>query len=161
MAKQSRALIFIFNGYEPSTELIEVLGRELGTRCDVIDHVDNFLLDAKDIANAVMRCATKPVVKQEQHEYTAEENAIIFIGSTMREALGSSYKPERFVSALMERIHQARIHPDEGLNKQFMNAMFILSQDNLVVSKALLRKYYMSEAKIALIKNVYNIMKTF
>lgn len=165
---ETRALMFIFTGEEPSNGLVKDLAGMLTHACNVSDHLEYYMLDSDDIAKILSFHMMLKVSKQEQKlyqsaqqkEYTPEEEAVIYIGTVMADVLGAAYKPEDFVATLTQKISEARIEKTEE-SKRFMNALFILSQEDLVISQCLLRKYKLNEKKLLLIKRVYNLVSTY
>lgn len=157
MNKNLKALIVMYEGDTVSSELVASIGSAINAECRA-KNISVYSYDEKDIANAIIKFATPEEEPKSNHsEYNAEEKAVIYIGTLFQNVLGQSYKTETFVSALTQKISEARYASDED-SKAFMNALFVLSQEDLHISQALLRKYRMNESKILIIKRIYNIV---
>lgn len=157
MNKNLKALIVMYEGDAASSRLVAAIGTAINSECNG-KNVSVYSYDEKDIANAIIKFATPEEEPKSNHsEYNPEENAVIYIGTLFKNVLGQSYKTETFVSALTQKISEARYASDED-SKAFMHALWVLSQEDLHISQALLRKYRMNESKILIIKRIYNIV---
>lgn len=157
MNKNLKALIVMYEGDAASSRLVAAIGTAINSGCNG-KNVSVYSYDEKDIANAIIKFATPEEEPKSNHsEYNPEENAVIYIGTLFKNVLGQSYKTETFVSALAQKISEARYASDED-SKAFMHALWVLSQEDLHISQALLRKYRMNESKILIIKRIYNIV---
>ena len=157
MNKNLKALVFMYEGDAVSSELVANIGTAINAECKG-KNISVYSYDEKDIANAIIKFATpEEEPKSKPSEYNPEENAVIYIGTLFQNVLGQSYKTETFVSALTQKISEARYASDED-SKAFMHALWVLSQEDLHISQALLRKYRMNESKILIIKRIYNIV---
>jgi len=161
MSKEPRALVFLFNGTEPDTITIRNMVSMLAAGCTiVVENCEYYSFNSADLAKLSLKMAVNSVnTTESKEELTAEEQALIFIGNEFKEEL-SDYKPELFLSKLLQRIAELRTSSDSEYAKAFMNALFILSQKDLNISQSLLRKYRLNEKKILMIKQVYNLIKS-
>lgn len=168
MAKQTRAIVIIFNGEEPSSEHFALITQFLVNHVNATGETNNFTFDAKDIAKFVLgSLKTGHIVDVSSDgsktEKTPEEEAIIYVGTIMAEDLKKPFNGYELFSTLVNKMTELRTSAQLGgagaeAHKQFMNALFILSQENLVISNSLMRKYHFSSEKIATIKKVYNFV---
>lgn len=160
---ETRAMLFIFVGEEPPVELVRDIAGMIAGCCNTTGTIDHFEYDSEDIAKAIL---TAPLasdvigglrVQQQMKEHTPEEEAVIYVGTVMKDVLGVKFTPEDFVAALTKKISECRnSHTEEA--KRFMNSLFILSQEGLVISQSILKKYKLNEKKILIIKRVYNLV---
>ena len=161
--KETRAIILIFSGDEPDEHVIAEISQKLYAMCGA-ENVDPYTLDQKDLVlSAIKSLKSVPLVKECKEDTsckTPEDNAALFIGVKMKNQLGADYTPHFFIAALMNAINAARKRPNNQANKQFMNALFILSQPDLNLSKDILTEFNLDADKIAIIRDTYNLMKS-
>ena len=79
----------------------------------------------------------------------------------MKKVLGKDYTPRLLVSQLIEKINGAKKRPNNQLNREFMTALFTLSQPDLNLSKTILAETNLDEDKIAIIRDTYNLMQKY
>ena len=161
--KKPRVIIMVFTGEEPDRRMLESVAENIAARC-MTDTVDHFVLGPDDIVKAI--ASTIPfnnvdALKETHSCLTAADNAAVFIGSLMKKELGKDYTPRLFMPALVGRINNAKKYPNNQLNREFMNALFILSQPDLNLSKAILAEKNLDEDKIAIIRDTYNFMQKY
>lgn len=122
----------------------------IGIACKGITQVDD-----KELAKAVLNVDVTTEPKDVSDELTPEDNAIVFLGTMFK----SQLKKERhvFVAAVVNSINKALCNPTADVNRQLINAMFILSQQDLNVSKRILSEYNFDNDKIAAVRDIYNI----
>lgn len=150
-----KALVFLYTGQSIPENLQVAIATNLAKATDA-KGIEIFNYDAKDLAKlAVIKSIN---VEKKDTAMTAEDQAVIYIGTIMANALGEHYKAESFISELVSKLSEARRNPNDESSKQFMNALFILSQEDLNVSKTLLRKYHLDEKKIMIIKRIHNLL---
>lgn len=163
----SRAIVFLFRGDEPTPELLAEVGRILGKFCHVEGNIDAKVFSAEDLSKilvANVRCVTIRERTQAKHptpEKTPEEEAMIYLGTTMSTAFEAPFNEYNLMMALTLQIEKTRSMKDLEPHKRLMNALFTLSQENLVISKSLMEKYHFSVKKIATIKKVYNFVTSY
>lgn len=167
MNKETRAVLIIFDGTELPTTAIDTIANHIANIANT-EKVDTFIYSAKEIASAIMSNVEKTEVasiEPKREERTPEDQAIIFIGTVMKDALEAPYDGYVLFKALINKIDELRNDLITSSGKkaydQFMNALFILSQENLVVSKSLMKKYHFSQEKITTIKKTYNFVTKF
>lgn len=153
----------VFTGEEPDQRMLANIAANIAANC-MTDTVDHFVLGTDDIVKAI--ASTIPfndvdALKEAHPCLTAEDNAAVFIGGLMKKELGKDYTPRFFMSALVGRINNAKKHPNNQLNREFMNALFILSQPDLNLSKTILAERNLDEDKIAIIRDTYNLMQKY
>jgi hypothetical protein len=155
MSKETQAVLLIFDGTEVDKATIVAITNALAECCGTAK-VNTFVYSAKEIADMIIRNVgtAKTINLQSVDELSPEDNAIIYIGTVMKDALEAPYNNYNLFRALMKKIDE--LSTDHEERKRFMNALFILSQENLEVSRALMRKYHLSQEKIATIRNTYN-----
>lgn len=159
MNKETRAIILIFEGTEVSEETLDVIASAISAQCNTMT-VDNFVYSSKEIADAIMKSDLKcsgtkpaPVIEEKR---TAEDEAIIYIGTIMEEDLKKPFNKYALSGAIIDKIKNYA--PGSAEATRFINALFILSQENLEVSRSLMKKYHFSIEKIAIFKKVYNTL---
>ena len=167
MNKETRAVLIIFDGTELPATAIDTIANHIANIANT-EKVDTFTYSAKEIAAAIMSNVGKievASVEQKREERTPEDQAIIFIGTIMKDALEAPFDGYVLFKALVNKIDELRNGLITTAGKeaydQFMNALFILSQENLVISKSLMKKYHFSQEKIATIKKTYNFVTKF
>jgi hypothetical protein len=79
----------------------------------------------------------------------------------MRKELGNDFTRQFFVASLIDRIRKARKHPSNQLNRDFLNALFILSQPDLNLSKTILEETHLDPDRIAIIRDTFNFMQKY
>lgn len=159
MNKETRAIILIFEGTEVSEETLDVIASAISAQCNTMT-VDNFVYSSKEIADAIMKSDLKcsgtkpaPVIEEKR---TAEDEAIIYIGTIMEEDLKKPFNKYALSGAIIDKIKNYA--PGSVEATRFINALFILSQENLEVSRSLMKKYHFSIEKIAIFKKMYNTL---
>lgn len=156
-----KAIVVMYNGKEVTPAIIELMCSYFAQAHRMVTSVDVF--NDEDVAAALMQNRKEALIVDIQDEQkepstrNAEENAIIVVGTAMREAL-EHFNPLAFGSALIEKINRVRKNPNRENNRAFMNALFVLSQEDLNISQSLLEEYNMDSQKIAIIKSIYNTM---
>lgn len=167
MNKETRAVLIIFDGTELPNTVIDTIAKHIANIADA-EKVDTFIYSAKEIASIIINNVGKPEnasIEPKPIERTPEDQAIIFIGTIMKDALEAPYDGYVLFKALVNKIDELRndliTQTGKEAYDQFMNALFILSQENLVVSKSLMKKYHFSQEKIATIKKTYNFVTKF
>lgn len=159
MNKETRAIVLIFEGTEVSAETLDVIAAAIGAQCNTMT-VDNFVYSSKEIADAIMRSdlkcsgiAASPAVETVK---TPEDEAVIYIGTVMKEDLQKPFNKYTLSRAIIDKINS--YVPGSEDATRFVNALFILSQENLEVSRNLMKKYHFSIEKIAVFKKMYNAL---
>lgn len=159
---EQRFLIIKFKGEEVPEKLVTAIGTRIKEFCKVQGKAEVIALDEEDIANIVISHTLQKMLAPHypmlaEPELTPEDKAVIYIGTVLNECLGSNYKTENFVAKLAEKITEVK-NRDDSEAREFMNAIFILSQEDLKISKSILKKYKLDENKIRIIKRLYNLV---
>ena len=150
---KTNAIVIFYDGARLADEAII---NALAQVCNSDKELEVFHLDSKDIAKTLVRAKDIVVKEDDTNEMTAEENAVVYIGTILKEALETNDK----ISIMLEtanEIEKARKKPNDKNNKKFINALFTLAQgdfDN--ISRSILREYNMNWEKISIIKSCYN-----
>lgn len=144
------------NNTEPIERAIEALAKN-----GINPHGVTVMRD-REVAAIIIEKAREPEEKKatEAEATTPEDQAIIFLGTVMKHELEHGSKAI-FVNGLINRIEKARKRPDKEMSREFMNSLFILSQEDLNISVGLMKKYNFDEEKIAIVKEVFNMVKTY
>lgn len=125
--------------------------------------VDADVVGAATLSNDEVAAAVAKVVpfeaKKEEAELTPEDNAAILIGTTLADSI-ANYNASNFVKDILAKVEKCKRNPGKKENKAFMNALFILSNEDLRISKGLLDKYGLDPEKIAIIKKTYNFISS-
>lgn len=150
---KTNAIVIFYDGARLADEAII---NALAQACNSDKELEVFHLDSKDIAKTLVKAIKNAVPEEETNEMTAEENAVVYVGTILKEALETNDK----ISIMMETVNEitkARKKPNDKKNKQFMNALFTLAQGDLNnISPSILREYDMDWEKISIIKGCYN-----
>jgi len=154
MSNRQRAIVFLFQGAEPSHQTIADALEFLCAKCDAHQEtMECFVYGPEDLAGSLVHA------KQEKDALNAEEQAAVFIGTKFEKALKQEpYEPMMFAAPLFESISKAHRNPNTTASRSLMNALFILSQEDLNISASLLEKYHLDAEKIKTIKRVYNLV---
>lgn len=153
---ETKAILLIFNGSAITEACLQQLGKVLAEYCNASTDVDTFVYNAKDIANAIVKKeGTGVIIKKE--EPTPIEASIIYLGNILEEALTAPFNSIELASAITDKVIKLK-GVNEEQHRRFMNALFILSQEDLIVSKSLMRKYHFSQEKLLVFKKVYNLL---
>lgn len=158
MSKQIQAIVFIYEGEEVDQVTIGRMGANLPA-----DSANSFTFSYKEIVEMLVKAAIKKevAVNQPCEETTPEDNAVIYIGTVMEQALKEPFDGYKLFRAVMNKVDEFKSHFSEEEHKKLINALFILSQEDLEVSRALLRKYHFSQEKLLIMKKVYNFITSF
>jgi len=159
---EQRFLVIKFKGEEVPEKLVTAVVNRMKELCNVQEKVEVLALDEEDITNIVISATLKRMLTPhrpalEESELTPADKAVIYVGTVLNPYLGSNYKTENFVAKLAEKITEVKNH-DDSEAREFMNAIFILSQEDLKISKSILKKYKLDENKIRIIKRLYNLV---
>lgn len=165
MSRETRAILFLFEGEQIPRSTISRIGAEIGAACNT-ENAKAFVFSAQEIAELMLRSNGVMIhanveTSEPQQEKTPEEEAIVYIGEIMETELRAPFNANEFVTALIKKIGEIRASFDPEVNQRFMNAMFILSGENLCISKSLMKKYKFSQEKINAIKQTYNFLAKF
>lgn len=155
----TRALVIFFNGYEPNEPALAKVGAALYESCSAKD-LNCFTFSGKELATMLLKTGSVAVTPVQDEEKTPEDEAVIYIGTLLEKDLKEPFDSYKFFRAVMNKIDEFRIHFSEEEHKRLMNALFILSQEDLEVSRKLLKKYHFSQEKILILKKVYNFVTT-
>lgn len=164
--KKRRIIALVFNGEEPNMIVLASLSKVLETACLVEGDVEGYTYDEKDVMNLIAKSLNTTVFKNLPHEEsqyackTPEDNAAVFIGIKMKQVLGANYSPMLLMTNLVKEMANAKKRPNNQMNKEFMNALFILSQPDLNIGKEILEETNLDDDKIAVIRDTYNLMKS-
>ena len=123
------------------------------------DVVGAATLSDNEVAAAVFSKSRRFEMKMEEAELTPEDNAAILIGTTLADSI-ANYNASNFVKDILAKVEKCKRNPGKKENKAFMNALFILSNEDLRISKGLLDKYGLDPEKIAIIKKTYNFISS-
>ncbi len=156
---EHRIIVISYYG-SPSSEMIEHLSEVIATREPRIENVEIFDYNATDVAKIVSKDALEKSSVKMPEDLTPEDHAVTYIGTIMRNEL-ANYNTNNFISSLITRINEASVHPENEDSRKFMNALFILSKEHLVVSKRVLAKYHMTQQKLDVIRRTYHFSSSF
>ena len=126
-------------------------------RLEINGDIDTTVFSPEEIANLLVTNAKKQVSKIsfEENKLNPAENAIVFIGTKMREDLVNYVGKAAFKHAVMEKVEEL-LSSDAKMYTAFTKAMRELSRNNIEVSATLMRKYHFSKEKIFVIKTCYD-----
>lgn len=161
--KKPRVIVLVFSGEEPDASILATIAANIAATCDT-DQVDPFVLGPKDIASAVLSGINLNIPSEKDNASeckTPEDNAAVLIGGLMKKELSKDFTNQFFVASLIDRIRKARKYPNNQLNREFLNALFILSQDNLNLSKSILAETNLNLDRIAIIRDTFTFMQKY
>lgn len=115
-------------------------------------------LSDEETAKALLIASKQDVSISHDAKTTPEDQAVRLIGTMFADELLCD-DPIDLIVALSRAIQRAKRKPNNAANKAFMNALFILSQPDLCISKKLLTSHNIDESKIAMIRDIYNSVK--
>lgn len=127
-----------------------------------LNPVDITELDSKEIDACILAAAKNKEPKPAQIvqiHYTPEDEALIYIGKLFEKEL-NKFDATEFISTLSNKIMKCKIDPNAEESKAFMNALFILNKDELLVSQSLMKKYKLSHPRINLIQKIYRLAQS-
>lgn len=162
---QTRALVIIYTGEEVEKDVLDTIAAYLAQYDNNVTDVVTF--NAQEISKIILResnCVIEKAGKKDpvtQEAQTPEDKAVVFIGTIMKEELGSDYTDRTFVASIIDRIRCAKKYPTRTANREFMNALFILSQEDLKISSSLMEKYNLNRERLAIIRETYNFFVKF
>lgn len=158
-----KAIIILYQGQElTEAEIDKVVLSALTNNHEV--HSVTLLRD-NDVAQSIMKAVKTSEISEETKTVvrtvvTPEDNAVIFLGTMMESEL-KHFDPGVFIASLVKRVNEAKKQPSKRVNREFMNALFILSQEDLCISKEILDKYNFDSEKIKLVKETYNFVSRY
>lgn len=156
---ETRALVILFNGDEPNSAVLANVGAALNESCRA-ENLNCFTFSAQDLATILLKQYKFATVASTQEQMTPEDEAVVYIGILLEKDLKEPFDGYKFFRAVLNKIDEVKIHFSEEEHKRLMNALFILSQEDLEVSRKLLKKYHFSQEKILILKKVYNFVTT-
>lgn len=163
MARETRAIILLFEGNEVPIDVIGSIGTEVGTAVNASGDVTSFVFSAAEIAKAILGGESK-VIHFEKPAVEAEspaDEAMIYLGNLFKSELEKTptvHAKRTLASAILNKINA---NPASEDSRRITNALHILSEENLDVSKAIMKKYHFTPEKIAVIKKTYNLLSQF
>lgn len=158
-----KAIVILYDGEEPSVAAVTNIAQVVAINCKA-SQVDPVVMNEDDIAKilvkSVGRVARNKVEKEPlKEQITPEDNALIVVGKIFAVSLMSS-SDLLFYRALVAKTAEIAENHSADPNNVLKNALHILSRENLVVSKELLKKYHFNAKKLGMIKQVYQIFFT-
>jgi hypothetical protein len=149
----------MYIGEHPSGEVINDIAHKVAVKCNAQQNVDIQVYCPTDIANVLLGRAKKIVEeKTKDEDRTPEDQAIIYLGTILKDALEAPFNEYNLMVGLTLYIQKVKETGSEEDNRKLMNALFILSRENLVVSESLMKKYHFTARKISTIRKVYNFV---
>lgn len=152
------AIVIFYDGKTPTEQDIEVISSAIDNRCGIVRDGQILVYSAEELSQLVLTDSQKPIVitagpSKKVEKRTPEDYAIIYIGEILKPYL-KNYNYEQFVPILIRKIIASQQNMTED-DRKFLNALDILSQHTLEVSKSLLREYYFTPRILEVIKNTY------
>lgn len=155
---RTKAILFIFQSELPITEsALADLGERMTRHFGISGDIDTTVYSPEEISNLLVTNAKKqaPKISFEENKLNPAENAIVFIGTKMREDLVNYVGKAAFKNAVMEKAEEL-LSSDAKMYTAFTKAMRELSRNNIEVSSSLMRKYHFSKEKVFVIKTCYD-----
>lgn len=156
--KKIRAIVLLFNGEEVTDLLISKMALMVKNHCELNanDEVSATVCSGTEISDIIGDYIGN-LTKNPNNEGTCktpEDNAAFFIGKKMAKYLGKNFNSINFSAALVQKLAKAHENPKDESNKAFLNAIEILKQPHLNISKAILDEVNLNEKIITLIQTV-------
>lgn len=158
--KEIRAIVLLFNGEEPTKSTIRELTLTLKNHCGIPDdeNVKASIIDGSKICSLIGKHMADVILGKDSKDEgtckTPEDNAVFYIGKVMSKYLGENYNPIFFSSELLHKAAKACEDPNKGSNKEFLNALRILNQPTVNVSRTILEEVNMTKEVIELIQEL-------
>ena len=149
-----RYIIIAHNGHQSTDQVRKNIANYLNKSCNTTE-IKFTEISELELSMIEKNFNVEPTDKNDNR--TPEDEAVIYIGATFRNEL-ADFNPSKFAGALANKIAEASNDPSNEDNKRFMNSLFILSKDELLISQSLMKKYKINHQRIKLIKNVYNLL---
>lgn len=153
---EPRAIVIVFQGGEPDVTIATQLVQLIADNCKTpTQDVKVRILDANDLSNL----AIKNIISEELEVKPAEDpiaDAIVVIGTVMKDYLGSGYRPDIFMKGLIDKMDQA-FESDGQTAKAFLNALSLISSFQVTSKDKLLKKWRLDQSKLSIIRTIYNI----
>lgn len=157
--RQQRAIVIMYIGEEPPAEMVHSIVAQVAIRCDAQQSIDVQTYSSKDIGNILVGKAKKIIEEATRDEdRTPEDQAVIYLGTVLKDTLEAPFNEYNLMVGLTLYIQKVKATGSEEDNRKLMNALFILSRENLVVSESLMKKYHFTPRKISTIRKVYNFV---
>jgi len=155
-----KAIVILYNGEKPSIATVTNIAQAVAVNCNATQ-IDPVVMDEDDIAKilvkSVGRTAHNKVDKEAlKEQITPEDNALIVVGKIFTVSLmsGSDFA---FYKALIAKTAEIAENHSADPNNVLKNALHILSRENLVVSKKLLKEFHFNARRLEMIKQIYQI----
>lgn len=149
-----RYIVIAHNGDPLTKEMREDIAEYLSKSCNTVAIE---FAEISELELSMMKKVADATSIDKDDDGTPEDEAVIYIGSIFKNEL-TNFNPSKFAGALANKIAEASNNPNKESNKRFMNALFILSKDELLISQNLMKKYKLDHQRIKLIKNMYNLL---
>lgn len=148
----TRAIVILYTGNEITPEGATNIAEYIATLLGLGIMPKLHTLDSEDMAKSIVlnniETVAKPAVK---NQYTAEENAIIYIGTRFKEALMS----RNIIAFTSELSAEATIAKISGVNDALTNAIRIITNGrDSSVNANLAKKYHMTKQVFDVIRRV-------
>lgn len=158
-----KAIVILYDGEEPSIAAVTNIAQAVAINCEA-SRVDPVVMNEDDIAKILVKSVGRAVhnkVEKEalKEEITPEDNALIVVGKIFAVSLMSG-SDLLFYRALVAKTAEIAENHSADPNNVLKNALHILSRENLVVSKKLLKEFHFNERRLEMIKQVYQIFFT-
>ena len=157
---RTRAILLVFQSESPITEnFLAELGQMMAKRLGISGDIDTNVFTPEEITNILVTNAKKTSTSKinfDENKLNAAENAIILIGTIMRENLVNYFGRASFKAALADKVQDLLCYGTVESYQNFIKAMKELSRDTVEVSASIMRKYHFSREKILVIKQYYD-----
>lgn len=160
MGNGVHAIVIFYDGKTPVDTDIALISNVIDERLGMVGDGQVLVYSAEELAGLVLTGSQSPVVITKQprvveSKLTPEDNAVIYIGELFKDELSNS-NDSNFIASLFIAIENAKRVGGED-SKKLLNAGFILSKEDLCISKKLLKKYNLDERRISTIKRVFQL----
>lgn len=155
--KKVHAIAFLFHGEDVTDLLLTEMALMIKDHCELDDNdeVSITVKSGSEISNIIANNFED--LKKNDNEGTCktpEDNAVFYIGKVMSKYLGEKYNPMSFSSELLRRAAKACEEPKKSPNKELLNALRILNQPTVNVSKTILKEVNMTKEIVELIQGL-------
>lgn len=160
-----KAIIIFYDGKSLSQENAVALARriheytESRTGSIHIDSISDHEITKLITEVGINAANTRGVVLEAkaEPEMTPADHAVVYVGTMFKSPLAKG--TANFVSALSQKLWNIRTYPSkEDPNRELTNAIHILTEENISVSKSLLEKYHFTVETFSAIRELSKLL---
>ena len=120
---RTNAILFIFQSNDPITEsMLADIGQRMARHLDISGDIDTKVFNSEEIANTLVNSKQGSKISFEENKLNPAENAVVLIGTMMKEDLINFSGKASFKHAVMEKIKDLSF-ADATTYNNFLKAM--------------------------------------